>query len=66
MWENVTESTPLTRTNTGCIEFNTVVSAAFWLVHLPKWMVEDSIPMLDKLFRYLFIYFITIIHEEKH
>eukprot|EP00088_Acartia_fossae_P033106 TRINITY_DN33887_c0_g1_i2.p1 TRINITY_DN33887_c0_g1~~TRINITY_DN33887_c0_g1_i2.p1 ORF type:complete len:205 (+),score=40.48 TRINITY_DN33887_c0_g1_i2:162-776(+) len=51
VWENVTDSTPLTQTNTGSLQFNTVVSAAFWVVHLPKWMVEDSLPMLDKLFR---------------
>jgi len=50
VWENVTASTPL-NIHQGTVEFNTVVSAAFWLVNLPTWMVEDSTTMLDKIFR---------------
>ena len=50
-WEDVTTSTPLTY-HQGTVQFNTVVSAAFWLVNLPTWMVEDSVGMLDKLYRW--------------
>ena len=36
----------------GVLQFTTLVSAAFWLVNIPTWMLNDSLPMLDKLFRY--------------
>lgn len=49
-WEDVTHSTPFTF-NQGCLQFTSVVSAAFWLVNLPTWMAADAVPVLDKLFR---------------
>ena len=59
VWEDVTLSTPLTY-HQGTVQFNTVVSAAFWLVNLPTWMVTDSLTMLDKLFRLELRFLITL------
>ena len=50
VWEDVTLSTPLLTSDTR-VQFATVVSAQFWLLRLPTWMIVDKIALADTIFR---------------
>ena len=35
----------------GYVEFTTLVSASFWLVHCPNWMRSDMIQVVDQIYK---------------
>ena len=35
----------------GYVEFTTLVSASFWLVHCPNWMRSDMLSLVDQLYK---------------
>ena len=38
-------------TSPGYVEFTTLVSASFWLVHCPNWMRSDMLTLVDQLYK---------------
>jgi len=50
LWEDVTRSTPLSIAG-GCVQFTTVVSAQFWLLHLPSSISNERIQVAERLYR---------------
>lgn len=35
----------------GHVEFTTLVSASFWLVHCPNWMRSDMLQLVDQIYK---------------
>ena len=35
----------------GYVEFTTLVSASFWLVHCPNWMRADMLQLVDQIYK---------------
>lgn len=50
LWEDVTRSTPLSVAG-GCVQFTTVVSAQFWLLHIPSAISNERIQVAERLYR---------------
>lgn len=50
VWEDVTHSTPLTYIH-DCVQFTTVVSAQFWLLHLPMAPHHDRLHTTENFYR---------------
>jgi len=50
VWEDVTLSTPLTYIH-SCVQFTTVVSAQFWLLHLPLVRPQDRLHVTENFYR---------------
>ena len=38
-------------TSPGSVQFTSLVSASFWLVHCPNWMSSDVISLVDQLYK---------------
>lgn len=49
-WEDVTDDTPLVFGN-GCVTFTSILSASFWLVECPNWMISDVMCLVDQLYK---------------
>ena len=46
----------------GHVEFTTLVSASFWLVHCPNWMRSDMLQLVDQIYKVFEKIFLTPIH----
>jgi hypothetical protein len=49
-WEDVTDDTPLIFGN-GCVQFTSILSASFWLIECPNWMISDVMCLVDQLYK---------------
>ena len=44
-------TTSVSSTSPGYVEFTTLVSASFWLVHCPNWMRSDMLQLIDQIYK---------------
>ena len=42
---------PLENKCPGSVQFTSLVSASFWLVHCPNWMSSDVISLVDQIYK---------------